>query len=224
MTTTLRKHPGVVLAIVIALLALVFVATARAGSSDTVNACVNNASGELRIVGATDTCKANETLVTWNQQGPTGPQGPQGATGAQGEPGATGATGPQGPAGANGVSGFVGIANDFTVGTAASYLPDGSVVTRNVDCSAGNCILRVYCPTGKVALGGGYLAFSDSNSLAMVNINGSRPFHVDASDPNITALRQPGNGWVINYNTFNVPTGAVATTISGFVRCGYASN
>lgn len=197
MTATLRKHPGLILAIVIALLALAFVATARAGSSAAIDACVNNSSGELKIVGPADACKANETRLTWNEQG---------------------------PAGANGLSGFVGIANDFTVGTAASYLPDGTVVTRTVDCSAGNCILRVYCPSGKVALGGGFLAFSDSNSLAMVNVNGSRPFHVDASDPNISALRQPGNGWVINYNTFNVPTGVVATTVTGFVRCGSASN
>lgn len=45
-----------------------------------------------------NTCTAQESTLTWNQQGPAGATGPQGAPGAQGS------QGPQGPAGADGTS------------------------------------------------------------------------------------------------------------------------
>jgi type VI protein secretion system component Hcp len=46
-------------------------------------------------------CAVNETMITWNQQGPAGPAGPVGAAGA------TGATGPRGLAGGTGASGSI---------------------------------------------------------------------------------------------------------------------
>lgn len=101
--------------------AAALVVTLLAGSSavagaagGVINACVNNGSGAIKIVGPGDTCKNNETLLSWNQQGiqgpqgPTGPQGPQGPAGPQGEQGATGpagATGPQGEQGEQGPAG-----------------------------------------------------------------------------------------------------------------------
>jgi hypothetical protein len=54
--------------------------------------------GTVRIVGANETCKQNETARDWNAQGVPGPQGPQGATGAAGA---------QGPAGPSGLAGLV---------------------------------------------------------------------------------------------------------------------
>jgi hypothetical protein len=69
----------------------------------TIYACVNNSSGTIKIVGANDTCKNNETKLQWNTegpQGPAGPTGPAGPAGPQGPQGPQGETGPQGPAGA----------------------------------------------------------------------------------------------------------------------------
>ena len=64
---------------------------ALADGSDTVYyACVNSSSGTIHVVGTGDTCKNNEILISWNQQGP------QGATGLTGEAGPQGAVGPQG--------------------------------------------------------------------------------------------------------------------------------
>jgi hypothetical protein len=54
---------------------------ADAQSTNTIYACVNNASGGLYLVGPTTGCKPNETLVTWNIVGPVGPQGPPGPAG-----------------------------------------------------------------------------------------------------------------------------------------------
>ena len=90
--------------------------------------CVNNSTGDLRVVDKTTTCNSGERKIQWNQVGPqgpagpqgpkgaTGPQGPQGpagakgATGAQGPAGPTGPQGPQGPAGAKGATGAQGPA------------------------------------------------------------------------------------------------------------------
>ena len=75
--------------------------------------CVNNSTGDLRVVDKTTTCNAGERKIQWNQvgpQGPAGPQGPKGATGAQGPAGPTGPQGPQGPAGPKGATGAQGPA------------------------------------------------------------------------------------------------------------------
>jgi type VI secretion system secreted protein Hcp len=64
-------------------------ALAEGGSTNTLNACVKN--GQLRMLQDGGACKADETAIQWNVQGP---QGVRGATGAQG------AKGDQGPAGA----------------------------------------------------------------------------------------------------------------------------
>ena len=80
---------------VVALLSGVFAASADAQT--TIRACANPA-GQLRLIGATDSCRPQETLVTWaagGTQGPAGPAGPQGLQGIQGPPGsdAEGVTG-----------------------------------------------------------------------------------------------------------------------------------
>lgn len=56
-----------------------------------IHACVK-AKGTMRIVSGPADCKANETPLSWNQQGP------QGDMGYLGEPGAEGPTGPPGAA------------------------------------------------------------------------------------------------------------------------------
>jgi hypothetical protein len=68
----------------------------------------------MRLVAASEPCKAHETRIQWSvagqpgPTGPTGPTGPIGLQGVQGPAGATGATGPTGPKGATGATGATG--------------------------------------------------------------------------------------------------------------------
>lgn len=59
--------------------------------AQTIRACRNPA-GHVRLVGATESCRPQETLVTWNTAGEQGPEGPAGPQGAKGDdaPGVTG--------------------------------------------------------------------------------------------------------------------------------------
>ena len=62
--------------------------------SGAIRACIAN-SGLVRIVAATENCKAGETPLVWNA---AGPQGPAGAGGPAGAAGPAGPQGPEGPA------------------------------------------------------------------------------------------------------------------------------
>src|SRR5262249_57852655 len=73
-------------------------------------ACVNNSSGEVKLVGQNATCPNNATLVAWNVVGPQGVPGPAGPAGPVGPVGPAGAIGPAGPAGAQGLPGTPGAA------------------------------------------------------------------------------------------------------------------
>jgi hypothetical protein len=91
-------------------------AYARLGSAqatNTIYACVKK-NGDVTLSGENESCKRNESRVSWNIVGPRGPKGDTGATGPQGpkgdkgDTGATGATGPQGPKGDKGDTGDTG--------------------------------------------------------------------------------------------------------------------
>jgi hypothetical protein len=56
---------------------------------EVIHACVNNSSGAINIVGADDDCRANESPLDWNSEGPEGPQGPEGPEGPEGPVGPT---------------------------------------------------------------------------------------------------------------------------------------
>jgi hypothetical protein len=75
------------------------------GGPQTYYACVNQASGTVKMVGEGETCKNNEYLIVWNR---VGPQGPKGDTGDRGPVGPQGLQGPQGPKGDTGDRGPVG--------------------------------------------------------------------------------------------------------------------
>ncbi|HEX2834283.1 MAG TPA: hypothetical protein VHW00_14840 [Thermoanaerobaculia bacterium] len=75
----------------IALLLLLFLP--MSAEAAVLEACVNNGNGSLRLVDAVTVCHANESRVTWNQEGLAGPAGPAGPVGPAGP------AGPQGPAG-----------------------------------------------------------------------------------------------------------------------------
>lgn len=184
-------------------------AGAALAASGTINACVNNASGELRIVGAGTSCPTNWTAISWNQEGQ---QGPAGATGPSGATGATGATG------ANGVSGYqvVTLAN-AAVGTLWILEPDGTVQIDTSDpnnptgsCAissgGGSCYVFVYCPSGLVPFGGGYAfrkmngdgTFSNaSNKVLNISIDRAVTFE---TDPNFPDLFPAGTAWRLQYN------------------------
>jgi hypothetical protein len=57
------------------------------GADGRFYACVNNSSGELRLVTSDDSCADHWTRVFWSQTGPPGPPGQTGPPGPQGEPG-----------------------------------------------------------------------------------------------------------------------------------------
>ncbi|MGN6758889.1 MAG: pentapeptide repeat-containing protein, partial [Thermomicrobiales bacterium] len=78
---------------------------AHADTTQVIYACVNNSSGTIHVVAATDTCGGGELKLQWNQVGPMGPAGPPGPQGIAGPQGATGAAGPPGPAGPQGSAG-----------------------------------------------------------------------------------------------------------------------
>src|SRR5688572_4825684 len=83
-------------------------ADAVAQSGQVIYACVHQGSLFPRIIAATDTCRNNEQLITWNVQGPAGAQGPAGEQGAEGPEGPTGPQGPQGAQGDPGTAGQFG--------------------------------------------------------------------------------------------------------------------
>lgn len=81
-----------------------------------IRACVDRASGEIRIPRTTRPCFQRERTLIWSVEGPVGPQGPAGTPGLagpmgpQGEVGAPGLPGARGPAGADGAAGASGPA------------------------------------------------------------------------------------------------------------------
>jgi Collagen triple helix repeat (20 copies) len=115
--TPARKQIVLTCASVLALATLATGGIALASNSHRVtmvHACVNRATGEIRIARH---CTRRERALTWNKQGPagpagvpgprgsTGPGGPAGPPGAAGAPGPTGSPGPSGPPGPTGSPG-----------------------------------------------------------------------------------------------------------------------
>jgi hypothetical protein len=112
-----RRTPKLLLAAAVAaLLALVGgVAYATIPDSEgVVHACYSKSGGGLRVIDATVVgCKASETSLTWNQQGPAGPEGPAGQIGPPGP------AGPPGP-GVKTIGGLVWIDGTVSLGTGYS--------------------------------------------------------------------------------------------------------
>ncbi len=84
--------------------AIFIVMHASSSEAQELRACANP-SGQLRLIGANDTCRPNEALAIWNVAGVPGPQGPQGIPGPIGPQGITGPAGPAGPQGVKGDTG-----------------------------------------------------------------------------------------------------------------------
>jgi hypothetical protein len=96
---------GLVVGLMVAALLVVTAGYVAAQSSTVIKGCVDQTNKLLRI---SDSCRANETGITWNQVGLPGPQGLQGDKGDKGDKGDIGATGTQGPQGDPGLQGLQG--------------------------------------------------------------------------------------------------------------------
>jgi type VI protein secretion system component Hcp len=72
--------------------------SAQSGTDSVIHACAGS-NGALRVVGPSDSCKNNESPLTWNTSGPAGATGPAGPVGPAGP------AGPQGIAGRDGRDG-----------------------------------------------------------------------------------------------------------------------
>ena len=73
-----------------------------------ITVCVKK-NGNVYVIGSEysrSNCKGNDTLLSWNIQGPPGPQGPQGEQGPEGPQGSPGPQGIPGPEGTFETSGF----------------------------------------------------------------------------------------------------------------------
>ncbi|MGH9604583.1 MAG: tail fiber protein [Terracidiphilus sp.] len=137
----------------------------------TIDSCVNNTTGAVRIVAPGTACPAGQHFVTWAAVGPagstgaTGPQGPMGligpagptgqtgAVGATGAAGAKGATGAQGPLGPTGPAGAAG-----PTGAMGNLGPQGNIGPRGATGATG--------PSGTVGIFG-------SNSVSFSNSGGN---------------------------------------------------
>ncbi len=85
-----RMGTGVALGVGFVLLASVVAVASIPDSNGIINGCYNKTNGSLRVIDtASDTCRHNETAISWNQTGPQGPVGPQGPAGPQGPPGSS---------------------------------------------------------------------------------------------------------------------------------------
>ena len=113
---------------------------AHGGGTDRIHSCVNNGSGELKVVGANERCRRNWAALDWNVQGPQGPEGPMGPGGPEGPRGPTGPRGAQGPVGLTGPSCLTTV----MVAKATSTPTGGSDLSMSVSC-----------PSGFTATGGG---------------------------------------------------------------------
>ncbi len=56
-------------------------------ATETINGCVHQKSGKLRIVGIPGQCKSSEAPISWEAEGPPGPEGAKGDKGDKGDPG-----------------------------------------------------------------------------------------------------------------------------------------
>ena len=126
---------------------------ARADSPVTYYACLAAKGGALYSVntGAPPACGKSDTVISWNQAGPTGPPGPQGEQGPAGPPG------PAGPAVVRGAVRADGTvrgpsSGGFTVAhTAGSGSYTISVPARTF--TRGRTLVPVVTPVGDPASG-----------------------------------------------------------------------
>jgi hypothetical protein len=166
------------------------------GPDGSIKGCFDNNSGNLRVFDSQENmprgCGRNETLLSWNQAGPSGPSGPQGAQGLQGErgpqgeqglqgvpgtdgeDGQEGATGPSGPAGPPGVPGTPGQGGeDGEDGISGYEVVVEEAAARDLGANDEGAVTIARCPEGKVVIGGGAVVEAELPGVER------SPYHVD---------------------------------------------
>jgi hypothetical protein len=138
-----------------------------------ITVCVSKKTGTLYRAGK---CRAHDTKVSWNVQGPTGASGPAGAAGRTGATGPTGATGGTGAAGAPG-------ATAVTVRTVSTTTTNGQ-----------NSQAHVNCNTGEVATGGGWT--EGSGTITGFDTFGDYP--TNGSGTTAAAAGTTPSGWAMS--------------------------
>lgn len=166
-----------------------------AQSSGQVAACVKSSNGKVSTLGFDEnvSCSKNETKIIWSITGPAGPPGPQGPPGNDG---ADGETGPQGPAGPQGAPGKLTGVERIQLNS-----PQGPENSKS---------LQVFCPSGKVATGGGYNISGDFDNIA-----------VTRSDPLVAGSPSTPTGWGIRAIKINKSIPHI-WQIWGYVLCADA--
>ena len=81
-------------------------------NNNTIYACYQKNSGDLRKVSGPGQCRNSEVEINWNVAGVPGPQGPCGPCGPQGAKGEKGDKGDKGDTGAPGAKGEQGLKGD----------------------------------------------------------------------------------------------------------------
>ncbi len=104
---------------------------AHATPPGVIQACVQERTGEVRIVHPGEDCRPKEHAIRWNVVGPPGPAGPQGAIGPSGP------AGPQGPEGPVGPQGPAGPPGSAPPPSARPEVGDIKLVGKTGGCPAG---------------------------------------------------------------------------------------
>jgi hypothetical protein len=131
--------------------------------------------------------------------GPPGPEGPQGPPGPQGEEGDPGPPGPEGPQGPSGPEGPPGPKGDSGISGYEFHFERFDVPPT------GRSSHVVRCPSGKVALGGGYAKSHEPMYILQNRPYGSHTWIVSLSN------RTGSPGWIRVYAT----CASVSDSVSG---------
>src|SRR5215212_8040191 len=180
----------VTFAVILTTLMSVTLASAHGGNTALIHSCVNNTSGEIKIIVATANCPSNYRALDWNIQGSAGQQGPIGPVGPVGPIGPQGSQGEQGPQGLPGQQGIQGVQGPAGI--------SGLETVRVFDGNRTTAILNVTadCPSGKKVLGGGYSTSGDNlNIVIAANAPlGDSQWSVTAVTPDYPNAR---SGWSV---------------------------
>src|SRR6266487_5732859 len=139
----------VVLAVILVSLLSVTLVSAHGGNTALIHSCVNNTSGEIKIIAATANCPSNYHSLDWNIQGPAGQQGPIGPVGPVGPVGPIGPIGPQGLQGERGLQGEQGLPGQQGVQGPAGISGLEIVTANSGNQDAARIDVFVECPSGK---------------------------------------------------------------------------
>ena len=194
-----------------------------------IHSCVNNSSGEIKIVGATEVCKNNMSPLDWNgtgiqgatgPQGPMGLQGPIGATGPAGAPGATGATGAAGATGPQGIAGNLALAGQMcTTGSQViGFDSAGHIVCNTTTPPPPTCAAHTFTFTVNAQSSGTFSSEWSGGSQTLTSTTGCS-VTVQKPSGNIILVGTLGDHWTITgFTGFSGASGVVQLpTCSGAV-------